>query len=176
MPGQTLAAPSGSGSRLVAWLFRAQLTKRLLVEVEDNESGVSAVERPQLIREAERRIFGLEVVEEKLVVAALEAGLEVHRRPDASAWAILGLRGCGGGSAGRGGGVNFPWHSACCARGGPLRRCPQQQCRTRGRRSENFRPCDRKFVIELLPAIVQLFLNKYASRALPPDEQPMHLR
>jgi hypothetical protein len=25
-----------------------------------------------------------------LVVAALEAGLEVHRRPDASAWAILG--------------------------------------------------------------------------------------
>ena len=108
MPGQTLAAPSGSGSRLVAWLFRAQLTKRLLVEVEDNESGVSAVERPQLIREAERRIFGLEVVEEKLVVAALEAGLEVHRRPDASAWAILGLRGCGGGSAGRGGGVEFP--------------------------------------------------------------------
>lgn len=54
MPGQTLAAPSGSGRRLVAWLFRAQLTKRLLVEVEDNEGGVSAVERPQFIREAGR--------------------------------------------------------------------------------------------------------------------------
>ena len=66
------------------------------------------MERPQLIREAERRIFGLEVVEEKLVVAALEAGLEVHRRPGASAWAILGLRGCGGGSTGRGGGLIFP--------------------------------------------------------------------
>jgi hypothetical protein len=31
----------------------------------------------------------LEVAEERLVMAALDAGLEVHRRIDASPWAIL---------------------------------------------------------------------------------------
>jgi hypothetical protein len=47
---------------------------------------VTALKR---IREIEARILTLEVAEERLVMAALDAGLEVHRRIDASPWAIL---------------------------------------------------------------------------------------
>jgi hypothetical protein len=90
-PGSALSAPSGSASKMLAWLFRKELIKKLIAEVEDNEGGIPARERPQRIREAEARIFGLETAEGKLVCQALDAGLEVHRRPDASPWAILGF-------------------------------------------------------------------------------------
>ena len=99
--------------------------KKLIAEVEDNEDGIPSADRPRLIREAEERIFGLEVVEEKLVMAALDAGLECHRRIDAIAVGDLGLRRCGGGSASRGGGVRFPSVRLVVAMGGPLRRCPE---------------------------------------------------
>jgi hypothetical protein len=89
-PGSALSAPSGSASKMLAWLFRKELIKKLIAEVEDNEDGIPSADRPRLICEAEARIFGLEIVEEKLVMAALDAGLEVHRRIDASPWAILG--------------------------------------------------------------------------------------
>jgi hypothetical protein len=90
-PGSALSAPSGSASKMLAWLFRGPLTKRLLAEIADNEDGIDSAERPRLLREIEQRICGLEVAEEKLVVAALDAGLEVHRRIDASPFALLGL-------------------------------------------------------------------------------------
>jgi hypothetical protein len=89
-PGGALSAPSGSASKMLAWLFREPLIRKLVGEVEDNEGGIPTIERPQRIREMEARIFGLEIAEEKLVMAALENGLEVHRRIDASPWAILG--------------------------------------------------------------------------------------
>ena len=41
------------------------------------------------MRALEARIYGLEITEERLVMAALDEGLEVHRRPDASPWAVL---------------------------------------------------------------------------------------
>ena len=90
-PGSALSAPSGSASKMLAWLFREPLLKRLLREVEGNEDGIPSADRPRLIREAEGRILGLEVAEERLVMAALEQGLECHRRIDASPWAILGF-------------------------------------------------------------------------------------
>jgi hypothetical protein len=75
---------------MLAWLFRKELLKKLLAAVDDVEVGIPSADRPRLIREAEGRVYALEVVEEKLVLAALDAGLECHRRIDASAWAILG--------------------------------------------------------------------------------------
>jgi hypothetical protein len=89
VPGSALAAPSGSASSLLAALFPAQLKRLLTAGVEDVPGSVPSRERPRLIRAAEARIFGLEVGEERLVVAALEQGLEVHRRVDASCWAVL---------------------------------------------------------------------------------------
>jgi hypothetical protein len=89
-PGTALSAPSGSASRLIAWVLREPLLRKLIAEVEDVEGGIPARERPEKIREMEERIFGLEIAEERLVMAALEQGLEVHRRIDASPWAILG--------------------------------------------------------------------------------------
>jgi hypothetical protein len=41
------------------------------------------------MREAEARILALEIAEERLVCEALDAGLEVYRRIDASPWAML---------------------------------------------------------------------------------------
>jgi hypothetical protein len=41
------------------------------------------------MRDAEARILVLEIAEERVVCEALDAGLEVQRRVDASPWAIL---------------------------------------------------------------------------------------
>jgi hypothetical protein len=88
-PGAALSAPSGSASKMLAALFPEQLKKLLTAGIVDVKGGIPSAERPRLIREAEARIFALEVAEERLVIAALDAGLEVHRRIDASPWAIL---------------------------------------------------------------------------------------
>ena len=88
-PGATLSAPSGSASKMLAALFPEQLKKVLTAGIVDVRGAIPAAERPQLIREVEARIFALEVGEERLVVAALAAGLEVHRRIDANSRAIL---------------------------------------------------------------------------------------
>jgi len=88
-PGAARSAPSGSASQLACWLHRDEIIDRLTADVEDAPGSIPSAERPQRIRESEARIFALEVGEERLVVAALEQGLEVHRRIDASPWAIL---------------------------------------------------------------------------------------
>ena len=89
VPGQALSAPSGSASQLLCALFPAQLKKLLTAGIADTRDSIPARSRPRLIREAEAHILALEVGEERLVVAALEQGLEVHRRIDSSPWAIL---------------------------------------------------------------------------------------
>jgi hypothetical protein len=89
--GGALSAPSGGASKMLAALFPEQLKALLIASVGDLsvKGGVPAADRPRLIREAEARILALEIAEERLVCAALDAGLEVHRRIDASPWAIL---------------------------------------------------------------------------------------
>jgi hypothetical protein len=70
--GQGLSAPSSSAHKLLAWLFRGMLTKKAAgTQVEDHD-GIASSERPRLLAEVEQRTFGLEVVEEQLVVTALE--------------------------------------------------------------------------------------------------------
>jgi hypothetical protein len=87
--GAALSAPSGSASKMLCALFGDQLKTLLAAGVDDVKGAVPGAERPKRVREVEARILALEVAEERLVVAALEEGLEVHRRPDASPWAIL---------------------------------------------------------------------------------------
>jgi hypothetical protein len=89
VPGQAMSAPSGSASRMLAALFGDQLKLMLTAGIVDAPGAIPSGDRPGLIRDAEARIFALEIGEERLVVAALESGLEVHRRIDASPWAIL---------------------------------------------------------------------------------------
>jgi hypothetical protein len=88
-PGAGLSAPSGSASRLLAALFGDQLKDLLTAGITDLRDAIPSADRPRLIRDAEARIFALEIAEERLVITALEHGVEVHRRIDASPWAIL---------------------------------------------------------------------------------------
>jgi hypothetical protein len=88
-PGEAMSAPSGSASKMLAALFGDQLKKLLTAGVDEVKGGVASTERPKRVREIEARILALEIGEERLVMAALEEGVEVHRRIDASPWAIL---------------------------------------------------------------------------------------
>jgi hypothetical protein len=88
-PSGVLSAPSGAASQMLAALFPEQLKQQLTAGIVDVRGSVSSAERPRLIRDAEAKILALEIGEERLVMAALDAGLEVHRRIDASPWAIL---------------------------------------------------------------------------------------
>jgi hypothetical protein len=90
--GQPLVAPMLSATRLLCWLFRDEMLEALLAGLgEGSDEGLSAAERKQRTAELEARIRRLEHEEEALVTQALDAGLEVHRRPDASGFALLGL-------------------------------------------------------------------------------------
>jgi hypothetical protein len=55
----------------------------------DSPHAIPSAARPRLVAELEARIYALEIVEEKLVLAAQAAGLDVQRRANASCWAIL---------------------------------------------------------------------------------------
>jgi hypothetical protein len=90
-PGAALSAPSGSASDFVAWLFKDQLLKRFAAHEGELSGGISTTERKARIAELERRAFALELEEESLVEQAIDAGVECHRRPDASPFAVLGI-------------------------------------------------------------------------------------
>ncbi len=88
-PNQAFTAPSGSASKLLCALFPDQLEKLLTAGVADVPGAISSADRPGRMRDLEARIYGLEIAEERLVMMALDAGLEVQRRPEASPWAVL---------------------------------------------------------------------------------------
>jgi hypothetical protein len=90
-PGAALAAPSGSSSKLQAWLFPDQMLARLTEGVDEVVGGVSKAERERRSAELAAEICSLEHQEESLVTQALDAGLDVGRRVGASPLAILGL-------------------------------------------------------------------------------------
>jgi len=89
-PNTAFSAPNGSASRLLAWLFRDRLVEAVTAGL-DGLAGVPSAERPGLERELRRSLLELELAEESLVVQAIAAGLEVHRRFDTSPHALLGL-------------------------------------------------------------------------------------
>ena len=88
-PGQVFSAPSGSASKLACWLFRDQLIERLTAGLDHD--GIPAAERGPRERDLRAAMLQLELEEESLVVQALAAGLECHRRFDTSPFALLGL-------------------------------------------------------------------------------------
>jgi len=90
-PNTAFSAPSGSASRLAAWLFRDQLVEKLTAGV-DGLEGIPAAERPGLEKELRVALLQLELEEESLVEQAIAAGLEVHRRFDTLPFALLGLQ------------------------------------------------------------------------------------
>jgi hypothetical protein len=64
--------------------------RSLTAGVVDAPGAIPIAERPERIRALEEKLFALEVEEEHYVAEAIAAGLEAHRRPDASPWALLG--------------------------------------------------------------------------------------
>lgn len=66
---------------LHAWLNPTDLTKKLTALARPHATGtVPLSERPQLQADLERRLFNLEVAEEKAICAAEAQGIEVFRR------------------------------------------------------------------------------------------------
>ena len=90
-PGAPMAAPNGSASRLLCWLFQDQITAALTNGVDDVIGGVSKSDRERRSAELTDEVRRLEHEEESLVTQALDAGLDVHRRYQASPFALLGL-------------------------------------------------------------------------------------
>jgi hypothetical protein len=89
VPGAALSAPSGCASKMLAALFPEEMKTLLVAGVKDVKGAVASAERPRLLREIEAHVLALEIGEERLVMAALDEGLEVHRRIEASPWAVL---------------------------------------------------------------------------------------
>jgi hypothetical protein len=88
----TGSAPAGAASALFAWLFPQQVYEMLIGGVDETiVGGVSSADRISVGAEIEASIRTLGHQEESLIVAALAAGIEVHRRYDASPFALLGV-------------------------------------------------------------------------------------
>jgi hypothetical protein len=91
-PGTVMSAPAGSNSKMLAWLFPDQMLARLTAGLDDVvPGGVSKEEREQRTAELNAEVRELEHAEEALVTQAIEQGLDVHRRPTASPFALLGV-------------------------------------------------------------------------------------
>src|SRR5262249_51577985 len=91
VPGTALSAPSGSASDFACWLFKDQILKRFAAHDAELSGGISAAERKRRIADLERQAFALEVGEGALIGQALDAGIEVDRRIDASPFVYLGM-------------------------------------------------------------------------------------
>lgn len=83
------AASDNYVPRLFATLFPEEIYQLLVNQIPDVR-GLSAAERREREAELERQILQLEHEEESLVVQAQAKGLDVARRRDASAYALLG--------------------------------------------------------------------------------------
>jgi hypothetical protein len=90
-PGGVPVPPNGGASKLLCWLFRETMVKYFEQSIDQIEGGISQDERRSRIAELEAKILDLEHQEESLVVEALNQGHEVHRRPNASPYALLGI-------------------------------------------------------------------------------------
>jgi hypothetical protein len=87
-----LSAPTKSASALMCWLHHDEILSRMLEGIDDKIVGaVPATERADSEAKMRERILALEHDEEAFVTRALADGLEVHRRPTASGWALLGI-------------------------------------------------------------------------------------
>jgi hypothetical protein len=91
VPGSALAAPSGSASKMFCWLFHDQILQALTAGADAIEGGLTATERAARLAELQGDLLLAERAEEQLIEMALAAEIDVHRRRDASAYALLGI-------------------------------------------------------------------------------------
>jgi hypothetical protein len=90
-PGVAMTAPPGSATRLTAALHPILLMSLLMLQAKEITGGIPSAERAERLAELTTRLDRLERQEEVLVGRAIDAGLDVHRRPYASPWALLGI-------------------------------------------------------------------------------------
>lgn len=78
----------------LAWLDAGTMIRRLEQEIDalPQQDGIASTDRPRSVAQIAERLLDLERGEEALIVAALESGLAVQRRPDANPLAVLGLQ------------------------------------------------------------------------------------
>ena len=91
---QALGAPQGAASDMLCWLHEQEIAKKLVTDLVAQlpvGGGISEAERTARIAETEPAIARLENEEEALIEQATAAGIEVHRRVNASPWALLGI-------------------------------------------------------------------------------------
>jgi hypothetical protein len=88
-PGQALSAPAGSASKLMAWLHRDKILAELVADLAEPRGAIASAKRPALLADIEARLYALEIRGALGVADAGRGGLEVHRRADASPWAVL---------------------------------------------------------------------------------------
>jgi hypothetical protein len=92
--GTALSAPMGSCSDILCWLHEPEIARKLIIDLVaalPEGGGISEAGRTARIAEIEADIARLENEEEALIEQALAAGIEVHRRVNASPWALLGI-------------------------------------------------------------------------------------
>lgn len=78
---------------LMAFLFPAEMEKRLLLQIERETSGTMPLkDRAASIARLEREVEQLAYAEEALIAAALANGEDVQRSPSAPPQAVLGVR------------------------------------------------------------------------------------
>lgn len=88
VPGHAFSAP-GAASKLMCWLFGEKLSAELCADIEDRSGAIPAADRAPRLREIEARLYAWECGEERLVLMAQAASLDVARRASASPWALL---------------------------------------------------------------------------------------
>ena len=91
---QVIGAPQAAASDMLCWLHEQEIAKKLVTDLVAQlpvGGGISEAERTARIAETEPAIARLENEEEALIEQALAAGIEVHRRVNASPWALLGI-------------------------------------------------------------------------------------
>jgi hypothetical protein len=91
-----IGAPQGAASDQLCWLFQKEVSQKLVADLVDQQreggsTGITESERAARIVEIEHDIARLEHMEECLIEQAIDAGLEVHRRVNASPWALLSI-------------------------------------------------------------------------------------
>ena len=74
---------------MLAWLHGDKIKAELCADIEDSPGAIPAADRPRLLHVIEAKLYAWECGEERLIMMALAANLDIARRPSACCWAIL---------------------------------------------------------------------------------------
>jgi hypothetical protein len=88
-PGTAFSAPAGSMSKMLAAWDEAAFAHWVIACLGPQPDGINAQDRASRIAELERELLAAERIEEHFVGMAIDQGLDVLRRFDASPWALL---------------------------------------------------------------------------------------